>query len=81
MYWRRGCLVCALLRRGLRRAGLTTVERDIWSDPDAAAFVRVHARGDETVPTVSVGDQVLVNPSTKQVLRAVEQSKDVPPVG
>lgn len=70
VYWRRGCLVCALLRRRLRRTGLTIVERDIWADPDAAAFVRAHAGGNETVPTVAVGGEVLVNPSLRHVLRA-----------
>jgi mycoredoxin len=72
LYWRRGCMFCALLRRKLRRAGLEWTERDIWADPDAAAFVRVHAGGNETVPTVAVGDVVLVNPSIGQVLALSE---------
>jgi glutaredoxin len=73
-YWRRGCLFCALLRRKLRAAGLTWTERDIWADDDAAAFVRQHARGNETVPTVAVGDEVLVNPSIRRVLDARERA-------
>ena len=68
VYWRRGCLHSALLRRRLRRAGLEVVERNIWDDPDAAAFVRRHAGGDETVPTVDVAGTVLVNPGARQVL-------------
>ena len=43
VYWRPGCPFCGSLRRGLRRSGLTTQEIDIWSDPAAAAFVRLHA--------------------------------------
>lgn len=68
VYWRRGCPYCARLRHGLRRAGLPTVEVDIWSRPDAAAFVREHAEGNETVPTVDVAGTVLVNPSARTVV-------------
>jgi len=56
------------LRRGLRRSGLATREVDIWSDPSGAAFVRDHAGGDETVPTVEIGGTVLVNPSARRVV-------------
>lgn len=70
MYWRRGCPASFLLRRRLRWAGLETTERDIWADPDASAFVRVHAGGFETVPTVEVAGEVLVNPTARQVLDA-----------
>jgi glutaredoxin-like protein len=68
VYWRPGCPYCASLRRGLQRAGLATAEVDIWSDPAAASFVRSHADGNETVPTVDVAGTVVVNPSTRRVL-------------
>jgi uncharacterized protein (DUF427 family)/glutaredoxin len=68
--WRPGCLFCSALRRGLRRAGIRTVEHNIWSDPDAAARVRAATGGDETVPTVVVGTRALVNPSVSQVVSA-----------
>jgi mycoredoxin len=68
VYWRRGCGFCASLRRGLRRAGLATSEIDIWDDPSGAAFVRSHAGGNETVPTVDVAGTVLVNPSARDVV-------------
>jgi mycoredoxin len=67
VYRRAGCGFCASLRRQLRRAGVATVERDIWADPDAAAFVRRHAGGNETVPTVDVAGTVLVNPTARRV--------------
>ena len=67
VYWRPGCPFCASLRRGLRRAGVPTVEVDIWSTPGAAAFVRRHADGNETVPTVDVAGTVLVNPAAGTV--------------
>ncbi|HEV7720591.1 MAG TPA: glutaredoxin domain-containing protein [Iamia sp.] len=68
VYWRRGCWFCSSLRRQLADAGLVTEEHDIWADPDAAAFVRQHARGNETVPTVDVAGEVRVNPSPSEVL-------------
>lgn len=36
---------------------------NIWDDPAAASFVRHHNHGDETVPTVAVGNHVWVNPA------------------
>lgn len=69
--WRPGCPYCSRLRRGLRRAGVETVEHDIWADPSAAARVRNATGGDETVPTVVIGRQALVNPSVAQVRAAV----------
>ena len=70
VYWRTGCPYCGSLKRGLRRAGLATEEVDIWSAPGAAAFVRAHAGGNETVPTVDVAGTVLVNPSARCVVAA-----------
>ncbi len=69
--WRPGCPYCSSLRRGLRRAGVMTVEHDIWSSVDAAARVRGAAGGDETVPTVFVGQHALVNPTVDQVVAAI----------
>jgi len=52
---------------------VATTERDIWSDPDAAARVRAATGGDETVPTVVVGERALVNPFLAQVVAAVRE--------
>ncbi|BAV43138.1 glutaredoxin family protein [Mycobacterium ulcerans] len=71
VYWRPGCPFCWRLRRGLRRRGLPTREINIWTDPDAAAAVRSVADGNETVPTVVVGDVAMVNPTAGQVIDAV----------
>jgi len=68
MYWRPGCPFCSSLRSRLRRTGLPVREVDIWTDPDARAFVRSVANGNETVPTVTVGTVTVVNPSAGQVL-------------
>ena len=67
MYWRPGCGFCAGLERQLVKHAITFEKRNIWDDPDAAAFVRSVARGHETVPTVTVGDASLVNPSLADV--------------
>lgn len=71
VYWRPGCPYCAALRRGLSRAGLPTAEVNIWADPEAAAIVRSIAGGNETVPTVVVAGNGLVNPKVRTVLDAV----------
>lgn len=71
VYWRPGCPFCWRLRTGLRRRGLPTREMNIWTDPEAAAAVRAIADGNETVPTVVVGEMAMVNPSPAEVLDAV----------
>ena len=67
VYWRPGCPYGTMLHRDLERSGLTYTMRNIWEDADAAAFVRSVARGNETVPTVSVGDAALVNPRIDEI--------------
>lgn len=70
-YWRPGCMFCTMLRRGLDHVGIETVDHNIWVDPDAAAVVRSHANGNETVPTVVIGDVGMVNPSAARVADVV----------
>lgn len=69
--WRPGCPFCTSLLQGLSCAGVATVELNIWSSEEAAARVREATGGDEIVPTVFVGDQVLVNPSVHEVEDAI----------
>jgi mycoredoxin len=73
VYWRPGCGFCSSLMRGLERHGLAFHRVDIWEDEDGAAFVRSVANGNETVPTVRVGDAAMVNPSAPEVLTAVAE--------
>ncbi len=70
VYWRPACGFCSSLFRKLDAAGVRHRRVNIWDDPDAAAVVRSFARGNETVPTVVVGDVGLVNPSVAQVEEA-----------
>ncbi|MFD7263536.1 glutaredoxin domain-containing protein [Streptomyces sp. NPDC059874] len=72
VYWRPGCAFCIKLRTQLRVARIPYRKVNIWRDPDAAAFVRSVADGNETVPTVVVGDRpAMVNPSLRQVRDAL----------
>jgi glutaredoxin-like protein len=75
VYWRPGCPFCSMLHRDLQRAELDFDMRNIWEDPDAAAFVRSVARGNETVPTVAIGDAALVNPRVAEVIELLEAQR------
>ena len=68
VYWRPGCGFCSSLLRQLDRYGLPYDQVNIWEDPEGAEFVRSVARGNETVPTVSVGSTAMVNPSIDQIV-------------
>ncbi|WP_420450738.1 glutaredoxin family protein [Ilumatobacter sp.] len=68
LYWRPGCGFCSSLRNQLDRLGVERVEHDIWDDPSQAEVVRLHANGNETVPTVVVGDTAMVNPSARDLV-------------
>jgi mycoredoxin len=68
VFWRPGCGFCSSLLRKLDASGLAFERRNIWEDDDASAFVRTVAGGNETVPTVSVGEVALVNPTADDVL-------------
>jgi hypothetical protein len=64
-------MFCGALLHRLHRLGLPLEEINIWTDGDAAAFVRSVAGGSETVPTVVVGSRTMINPGPRQVLDAV----------
>jgi len=75
--WRPGCPFCGMLLRRLDRSGLQFTRVDIWEHPEAAAWVRTVADGNETVPTVRVRSAegqsavALVNPQASAVLEHV----------
>ncbi|NES27489.1 hypothetical protein GCE86_12510 [Micromonospora terminaliae] len=62
VYWRPGCRYCLRLRLRLGRRAGRAHWVNIWRDPDGAAAVRAVTDGDETVPTVVLGDEAVVNP-------------------
>jgi len=72
-YWRPGCPFCSMLERSLDRAGLPLRKHNIWDDPADAAFVRSGAGGNETVPTVRIGPESMVNPAPAEVVEALRR--------
>jgi mycoredoxin len=64
-------MFCLRLRLTLRWHHLSVHQINIWKDPDAAAFVRSVADGNETVPVVVIGGQPIVNPEPRQVVAAL----------
>ncbi|MEU7799007.1 glutaredoxin domain-containing protein [Micromonospora arborensis] len=62
VYWRPGCRYCLQLRFSLGRLARRARWVDIWHDPAGAAAVRAVADGNETVPTVVLAGQAVVNP-------------------
>ena len=81
VYTRPGCPYCFAIRAGLRRAGLTFREINIWENPQAAAFVRSVANGNETVPTVIIGTVSMVNPSARRVRAVAAEASGLPKSG
>ncbi|MEU9099684.1 glutaredoxin domain-containing protein [Streptomyces sp. NPDC048361] len=71
LYWRPLCAYCIRLRLRLLFTPLQYVKVNIWRNPEAAAFVRSVADGNETVPTVTVTGRPMVNPSKRELLAAV----------
>lgn len=63
IYWRPGCVYCVRLRLALGRTGNRAVWVDVSRDADASARVRGANNGDETVPTVFLGNSARVNPA------------------
>ncbi|QWB24245.1 MULTISPECIES: glutaredoxin domain-containing protein [Streptomyces] len=72
IYWRPLCTYCMKLLTQLRFTRLRYTKVNIWRNPDAAAFVRSVAGGNEKVPTVTVAGRAMVNPSKRELLEAVE---------
>jgi glutaredoxin-like protein len=70
VYRRDHCGYCWALERALRAAHVDYDRRDIYADPEAAAFVRSVNDGNETVPTVVMSNgEVRTNPKPKELLR------------
>ncbi|MEL4505938.1 glutaredoxin domain-containing protein [Luteococcus sp. H138] len=71
VYWRPGCPYCEHLLAGLDPSGERISLVNIWTDPEAAAFVASLQDGNELVPTVVVGERVLTAPDGPEVLAAL----------
>ncbi len=69
VFCRPGCPFFTGLRLDLKVRGISAQWRNIWEDPEAAAIVRAANGGNETVPTVRLGEVTLSNPSGREVAR------------
>ena len=72
IYWRPDCVYCLDLLLRLKFTRLRYRKVDIRKDADARAFVRSVADGNETVPTVVVAGQAMVNPSKRQLVEVAQ---------
>ena len=68
--WRLHCPFCRILFSGIERHGLDVETRNIWEDEDARALLNRRI-GSETVPSVLVGDEILVNPSITELMATI----------
>ena len=69
--WRPGCGFCRVLFSGLERHGIAYETRNIWEDAQARAMLNERI-GSETVPSVLLGDAIMVNPSIAELLERLE---------
>jgi mycoredoxin len=71
--WRPHCPFCRILFSGLERHDIAFETRDIWNDDEARALLNERI-GCETVPSVLIGDELLVNPSISEVVEALRDA-------
>jgi mycoredoxin len=72
IYWRDGCPFCLRLRWAVRKYARRATWVDIWSDADAAAYVRTtNDGGNEVVPTVVIDGRSHTNPDPRIVKDAL----------
>lgn len=69
--WRPHCPFCRMLLSDIERHGLVVEMRNIWEDDEARELLNRRI-GSETVPSVMVGEEILVNPSITELLAAVD---------
>lgn len=70
------------LERSLNKLNLPLNKMNIWDSKKHASTVRSIADGNETVPTVVIGDAKMVNPNAGQVLQALQaQAPELIPDG
>lgn len=71
MYSTTWCGHCRRLKRALAEEGVDFREVDLDDDPTHDRRIIAATGGYRTVPTVEVGNRLLVNPTAKQVLAAL----------
>jgi mycoredoxin len=68
------CAATQMVRRYLDRLGIPYTYRDIEHDLGAASQVRWWSGGYASHPTVQVGGDILVEPSTSELQRVLSQN-------
>lgn len=71
MYTTSWCGSCRVAKRYFEQNGIAYQEIDIESAPEAAEQVMQWARGYKTVPTMKIGDTVVVDWDRKAVAEAL----------
>ena len=71
--WRPHCPFCRMLFSGIEKHGLEVELRNIWEDDEARALLNQRI-GSETVPSVWVGEEILVNPSITDLMAVVREA-------
>jgi len=74
VYGTRWCAATQMVRRYLDRMGIPYSFVDLEQDPVAAAQVRWIAGGTVSHPTVSVGGEILVQPSLPELEWALDRA-------
>jgi len=62
-----------MLFSGIEKHGLEVELRNIWEDEEARALLNQRI-GSETVPSVLVGEEILVNPSITKLMAVVREA-------
>jgi mycoredoxin len=65
------CGHCRRLKRQLAEEGVSFVEVDLDEDPTHDRRIIDASGGYRTVPTIEIGDRLLVNPTAREVLAAL----------
>jgi mycoredoxin len=68
------CAATQVVRRYLDRHGIPYIYRDMESDPQAAKQVRWWTGGHASHPTLQIGGDVLVEPSTVELQTALAEN-------
>lgn len=74
LYTSKTCGPCRRLKRRLDEAGIAFEELDINTQPAAARRIEQMTGGYRIVPTVEVGERLLVNPDLNEILGVVAAS-------
>ena len=62
-----------MLFSGIEKHGLEVELRNIWEDEEARALLNQRI-GSETVPSVLIGDEILVNPSITELIAVMREA-------